>query len=57
MTFGESDRDVVLELLRWLGPGAELLEPAAWRARVRAELQTMLQAHADKPATSQSDGA
>ncbi len=41
MTFGESDPAVVLELLRWLGPGAELLEPAAWRAKLREELLAM----------------
>jgi predicted DNA-binding transcriptional regulator YafY len=42
MTFGEQDSAIVLELLRWLGPGAELLEPAAWRAKLREELQQML---------------
>jgi predicted DNA-binding transcriptional regulator YafY len=42
MTFGEEDRAVVLELLRWLGPGAELIAPAAWRAALRAELSEML---------------
>ncbi len=31
MTFGEQNPTIVLELLRWLGPGAELLEPHAWR--------------------------
>jgi predicted DNA-binding transcriptional regulator YafY len=42
MTFGEDDRAVVLELLRWLGPGAELVAPAAWRPALRAELSQML---------------
>jgi predicted DNA-binding transcriptional regulator YafY len=42
MTFGEQDPTVVLELLRWLGPGAELIEPIAWRERVREELRQML---------------
>ena len=42
MTFGEEDQQTVLELLRWLGPGAELLEPVAWRAVMRAELTRML---------------
>ena len=42
MTFGEQDSAIVLELLRWLGPGAELLEPAAWRTKLREELQQML---------------
>jgi predicted DNA-binding transcriptional regulator YafY len=42
MTFGEQDPAIVLELLRWLGPGAELLEPRAWRERMREELRQML---------------
>jgi len=47
MTFGEEDQQTVLELLRWLGPGAELLEPVAWRAVTRAELTRMLASYAD----------
>jgi predicted DNA-binding transcriptional regulator YafY len=42
MTFGQDDREIVLELLRWLGPGAELLAPIEWRAALRAELAEML---------------
>jgi predicted DNA-binding transcriptional regulator YafY len=42
MTFGEDNREVVLELLRWLGPGAELIEPKEWRRIVRDELNQML---------------
>jgi predicted DNA-binding transcriptional regulator YafY len=42
MTFGEQNPTVVLELLRWLGPGAELIEPGAWRGRMREELSQML---------------
>jgi predicted DNA-binding transcriptional regulator YafY len=42
MTFGEQNPTIVLELLRWLGPGAELLEPHAWRERIREELSQML---------------
>jgi predicted DNA-binding transcriptional regulator YafY len=42
MLIGEDRREVILELVRWLGPGAELLEPEAWRAELRAELQQML---------------
>jgi predicted DNA-binding transcriptional regulator YafY len=42
MTFGEQDPTVVLELLRWLGPGAALLEPEAWREKMRDELRQML---------------
>jgi predicted DNA-binding transcriptional regulator YafY len=52
MTFGEDDRAVVLDLLRWLGPGAELIAPAAWRAALRAELSAMLVAHAGDNAGS-----
>jgi hypothetical protein len=47
MTFGESDRSVVLELLRWLGPGAELIEPRAWRHALRDELSKMLAIYID----------
>jgi predicted DNA-binding transcriptional regulator YafY len=42
MTFGESNRGFVFELLRWLGPGAELIEPKAWRKLFVEEVQTML---------------
>ncbi|MBV9228840.1 MAG: YafY family transcriptional regulator [Chloroflexi bacterium] len=42
MTFGERNPTVVLELLRWLGPGAELIEPVAWRERIREDLKQML---------------
>src|SRR5262249_7753703 len=42
MTFGEIDQETVLELLRWLGPGAELLEPKAWRTTLEAQLAQML---------------
>jgi len=49
MTFGEDDRDVVLELLRWLGPGAELLEPREWRATLKAELRRMLAGYGADP--------
>ena len=45
MTFGEDNRAVVFELLRWLGPSAELLEPAAWRAALRDELRQMAAAY------------
>jgi len=49
MTFGENNRATVLELLRWLGPGAELLEPAAWRDAVREELRQMLACYTPAP--------
>jgi predicted DNA-binding transcriptional regulator YafY len=42
MTFGENNPTFVMELLRWLGPGAELLEPQAWREQIREELLQML---------------
>ncbi len=42
MTFGEDNCEIVLELLRWLGPGAELIEPEKWRQAVRDELRQML---------------
>lgn len=47
MTFGEDDPQHVLALVRWLGPGAELLEPHAWRALLRDELSRLLASHAD----------
>jgi len=45
MTYGEDDPARVLELVRWLGPGALLVEPAAWRTMLRDELQALLAAH------------
>ena len=42
MSFGQDDQEIVFELLRWLGPGAELLTPLEWRAALRAELAAML---------------
>jgi hypothetical protein len=41
VTFGQDQPEIVLELLRWLGPGAELLDPAAWRSALRDELLAM----------------
>ena len=41
MTYGEDNPAATLELVRWLGPGAELLEPQAWRVRLREELEGM----------------
>lgn len=46
MTFGEDDPQAVLELVRWLGPGAELVRPEAWRRRLREELGAMARAYA-----------
>ncbi|MFL5804491.1 MAG: helix-turn-helix transcriptional regulator, partial [Roseiflexaceae bacterium] len=48
MTFGEGDRAVVLDLLRWLGPGAELIAPVAWRSALRAELAQMLEMYVEE---------
>jgi predicted DNA-binding transcriptional regulator YafY len=45
MTFGQDDQGVVFELLRWLGPGAELLAPVEWRAALRADLAAMQAAY------------
>lgn len=42
MTLGEQDAELPLALARWLGPGAELLSPAPWRAILRAQLERML---------------
>jgi predicted DNA-binding transcriptional regulator YafY len=47
MTFGEGERAVVLELLRWLGPGAELVAPVEWRVALRTELAQMLDTYAE----------
>lgn len=38
MTYGEGDRKLVFELVRWLGEGAELLEPHQWREQFKNEL-------------------
>lgn len=42
MSFGNARQDIVVELLRWLGPGAELIEPAEWRDALVMELAQML---------------
>jgi predicted DNA-binding transcriptional regulator YafY len=42
MVYGEHRPEVVVELLRWLGPGAELLEPREWRRIIVAGLREML---------------
>ena len=38
LQFSESDRRAVFQLVRWLGEGAELVEPHAWREALRREL-------------------
>ena len=45
MTYGESYPEAATELVRWLGPGAELLEPKEWRPLVVEELRIMLATH------------
>ena len=54
MTFGEADPAVVFDLLRWLGPGAELLAPREWRAAFKSELRRMLATYEDD--TSDGEG-
>lgn len=49
MTFGEGDRHLVFALLRWLGPGAELLSPVVWREAFASETQAMLAPYRDLP--------
>ncbi len=46
MTFGEDKREFVFELLRWLGPDAELIAPLHWRAELHAQLTRMLALYA-----------
>lgn len=45
MTIGEQDPELVLALVRWLGPGAELLTPVGWRDALRDQLAAMLRQH------------
>jgi predicted DNA-binding transcriptional regulator YafY len=49
VTMGEDEPTYFLELIRWLGPGAELIEPVAWRRLLRAELTAMLVTYAGDP--------
>jgi predicted DNA-binding transcriptional regulator YafY len=41
MMLGEVDRGTVFEFVRWLGPEAELLEPAEWRSAFAADLASL----------------
>ncbi len=45
--FGQDRQAVVMELLRWIGPGAELLEPPEWRAAFVNDLQQMLSVYSE----------
>lgn len=47
MTYGEDNPRFVFNLLRWLGPGAELIEPKIWRTTLRDELLAMAKVYAD----------
>lgn len=49
MCYGEYIASLAFELLRWLGPDAELLEPVAWRAAFAQELRSMLAAYENDP--------
>jgi predicted DNA-binding transcriptional regulator YafY len=42
MTFGQDRPDIVRELVRWLGPGAELIDPPEWRELIMRDLREML---------------
>lgn len=48
VTFGQDRKDVVVELIRLLGPGAELLEPVEWRAAIRDDLVEMLAIYGER---------
>jgi predicted DNA-binding transcriptional regulator YafY len=41
ITYGESQQEIVFELMRWLGPGAELLEPKEWRTTLAQQARDM----------------
>jgi predicted DNA-binding transcriptional regulator YafY len=47
MSWGEFRPEDTVALVRWLGPGAELLEPAPWRRLVAASLREALAAYED----------
>lgn len=57
LSFGEGDAAVVLALVRWLGPGAEVLEPAGWRELLRAELRDMQRQHGGRDTDGESEAA
>ncbi len=45
MSYGEYRPEAAADLVRWLGPGAELLEPREWRAIIAEGLRAMLGAY------------
>ena len=54
MTYGEDDAEAAARLVLWLGPGAEILEPPAWRETLRQRLLSLLAAHAEAPTDKNS---
>ena len=46
-----TSRDRLYPLIRWLGPGAELISPASLRPDLARQLSQMAQAHADEAAS------
>jgi predicted DNA-binding transcriptional regulator YafY len=52
MTYGESDSSACLALVRWLGPGAVILDPSEWRDLLIEELEA--QAAAQREAAHQA---
>lgn len=57
MSFGEDSPEVVAGLVRWLGPGAELVEPREWRAKVADSLRELLAAHEALPSPDAGPGS
>lgn len=47
MLYGETYPDTAVELIRWLGKGAELLEPVEWRKLIADDLRAMLEVYKD----------
>ncbi|MDA8427261.1 MAG: WYL domain-containing protein [Treponema sp.] len=45
MSYAEAGPEAAAELVRWLGPGAELLEPKSWRPILAESLRRLLSAH------------
>ena len=41
LTYGEVEAPLALQLVRWLGPGAEIVEPVEWRDLMKDELERM----------------
>jgi hypothetical protein len=56
MTFAEDNLSGLFELLRWLGPDAELLEPAEWREHFRSEVLSMAERYESRSAQTSRTG-